>query len=535
MRLAKRQHLREAERRLLAPRLPLTCAAARGASAVRVARALHLHAPRPGRPGVGPSLSTPFRASRAYPALWGPGSDRLLGSDGRRWHGGHSHVHVAHPPAGAEASEEQDEERRRAIRVTNAGAATNVALMAAKAVAGFLANSPALLADAVHSMSDLVTDAVTVASVHFSRQPADAEHPYGHGRFETLGAFSVGALLVVASGGMAVHSFNALMAVLDGAAEASQAGTALTVAACGVAGASIVLKEGLYRWTMKVARDIRSQVLIANAWHHRSDAMSSIVALGGITGSLYGMPLLDPIAGIAVAAMIGQAGVKVAVGSIRELSDTADPEVIRQVGEILDSHSEVQEVRRLRSRRMGPYVLVDTLVRVSRRLSVSAAHHVAESIQADVLRDVPGVSEVMVAVTTHESEEARQAGLAGLRTHSEIEADVNRVALIHAGVLNVAHTRVHFQPGRVSVELEIFVDPEQSVRKAAKIASSVRRVVEGIPDVDEADVHLELDDVFGSDGGSFPHQARTEGEAALPKVAIVPAPAATVAAAAPVK
>lgn len=178
----------------------------------------------------------------------------------------------------------------RADRITKAGAVANMGMAALKGVVGTAAGSPALQADAVHSLSDLVSDGVSLWALHRARRPPDKHYPYGHGKFEAVGSACVGGMLVAAGGGIGIH---ALQAAVDAcsALEVSQAALGMQLGAAGVAALSVAIKEALYRQTLMVAAEVRSSTLAANAWHHRSDALSSVVALLGIGGSACGVPL----------------------------------------------------------------------------------------------------------------------------------------------------------------------------------------------------------------------------------------------------
>ena len=183
----------------------------------------------------------------------------------------------------------------RADQITKAGAVGNVGLAALKGLVGTAAGSPALQADAVHSLSDLVSDGVSLWAIRRSREPPDEEHPYGKGKFEAVGSACVGGLLVAAGGGIGVHALQAAVEACT-AVEPAAATLAVQLSAAGVAALSVGVKEVLYQRTMVIASEVRSSTLAANAWHHRTDALSSVVALVGILGSACGAPFLDPLA-----------------------------------------------------------------------------------------------------------------------------------------------------------------------------------------------------------------------------------------------
>eukprot|EP00501_MAST-03F_sp_TOSAG23-6_P000383 GSMAST32.ASY1.ANO1.394.1 assembled CDS len=234
------------------------------------------------------------------------------------------------------------------VHITKVGAVVNVGLAGSKGAIGYLTGSTALLADAAHSLSDLFSDALTVFAVRLSRTPADEDHPYGHGKFETMGALSIGALLTVAGVNIVTHSYDQLLIVFG----SDQ--TLRPIIAASVASSAIIMKEVLYRKTISVARHI-----VSNAWHHRSDALSSLVALGGICGSFMGLPLVDPMAGIIIGGLIVNTGARIGWNNIRELVDESDPETLKRITKLTKSVFGVKNVSRVRSRRMGYYELDD--------------------------------------------------------------------------------------------------------------------------------------------------------------------------------
>ena len=194
-----------------------------------------------------------------------------------------------------------------ASRITWVGAAVNLSLALAKLVAGVVGNSAAMLSDAGHSLSDLVSDALTLVTLRMSALPPDIDHPYGHGRFESVGSLGIATLLLLAGLSFGQNAFAALRA---------PSAAPISVRALWAAVASIVFKEVLYRATRRVGERMQSQVLIANAWHHRSDALSSVVALVGIGGAMAGWAWLDPLAATAVGGMVAWMGVEIARESV---------------------------------------------------------------------------------------------------------------------------------------------------------------------------------------------------------------------------
>ncbi len=366
--------------------------------------------------------------------------------------------------------------------VTWLGFSANLALVAVKGVIGSLTQSAALIADAGHSLSDLFSDMITFWSLRMSRQPRDANHPYGHGRFETVGALIISVLLILTGAGVVWHTLERIEhLVVPG-----------KLALWG-AGVSILVKELLYQITRFVGKRSGSRVLMANAWHHRSDAVSSIAALAGIAGAQWGMPLLDPIAGFLVAGLIIKTGVDIANGSIRELTDeVAEQEVIDTINQTLGQVDGVEHFHQVRARRMGPHLLVDLHLEVNCAMSVSAAHQVAERVRWHILEALPAVNEVLIHVDAEEDTEEGEIVL--MRPQVEIENDIRKSLKQLPDILGISHILCHFLNQQLSVQVNILVDPEIPVRQAQELGNSAKKIIEQINDIDSADLHLELND-----------------------------------------
>jgi len=259
----------------------------------------------------------------------------------------------------------------------------------------------------------------------------------------------------------------------------------------------IIVKEALFRATVKIGVENRSQVVIANAWHHRSDAISSVVAFVGIGGAALGMPIWDPLAGFLVSGMIAKTGLEIGYEAVKELSDgTVEEELLETVRECALEEllgGDVVDVHDVRARKMGPYILVDLHAVVSSKLSVSAAHQAGERIRHNVRKSNPEITEVMVHIdpyanaTWHEEDASRL-----MRPHREIEIDVREAVATVSEVEQVANVACHFLNGVTIVQTEIVVDNTLTLQDAKQIAGRVRQAILEVEDVSEADVHLEL-------------------------------------------
>ncbi len=284
-----------------------------------------------------------------------------------------------------------------ARRATLVGAVVNLLLSGLKVVIGIIGQSQALIADGIHSLSDLISDVMVLYGTHHGHQEADAEHPYGHGRIETLITVGVGLLLIAVAIGIALDAIDRLFHP----EELVQPGLIVLVAA----GLSILSKEGLYHYTLQVANRIRSKLLRANAWHHRTDALSSVVVLVGVAGTLAGLEYLDAIAAVLVAVMVAHAGVELGWESIQELIDTGlESEKLEQVRRQIQQVEGVRAMHRLRTRRMGANVLVDVHILVDPRLSVSEGHHIADHVELTLYREIEDVTDVTVHIDPENDE-----------------------------------------------------------------------------------------------------------------------------------
>jgi cation diffusion facilitator family transporter len=382
------------------------------------------------------------------------------------------------------ASPETGTRLRALAGLTVLGAVVNLILFAVKGTVGLLGGSAVLVADALHSLSDLATDVVTLFSLRVASKPPDEDHPYGHGRYETLGTAVLGVILLGAAVGIAWDA-------------SSRFGQSVVPAGITlwVAGLSIAVKEVLFQITVRGGRRHDSPLVMANAWHHRSDALSSVAALAGIAGARMGFPILDPASAVVVAAMIAKMALSLLVGTIREVTDTAlKREMLRDLGAGIRRLPGVVNLHELRARRMGPRILVDLHVQVDPSTTVSDGHQVAERVRQFVFGEHEGVSEVLVHIDP-EPDEHLAPGVQLARPRDEIENEVRRIAKAVHGVRAVTHVLIHFLDRRVALQVDIEVNPTLRVHEAAAVARSLRERLEAVKDVDWADIHLELDDL----------------------------------------
>lgn len=270
-----------------------------------------------------------------------------------------------------------NEEQRQAKRSTWISVWVNLFLASAQVVIGVYARSQALIADGLHSLSDLVADGVVLFAARHSHAEADAEHPYGHARFETAAALAIGLILLGTGVGLV---WSAGVKLHDG-----QSVDAVHPLALAAALITLVAKEGLFRYMRRVGERLKSSMLIANAWHARADAASSLVVALGIGANLLGYHSMDAVAAVIVGFMIVKAGWGFSVDAFHGLTDHAlDPEEIARIRQTIEAVDGMRGVHELRTRRMGDWAVIDMHVEVDEHLSVSEGHYIAEQIAAQV-------------------------------------------------------------------------------------------------------------------------------------------------------
>lgn len=269
---------------------------------------------------------------------------------------------------------------REIYKVTLVGSAGNVVLLTFKFFAGVLGHSSAMIADAVHSLSDFLTDVVVLIFVHVSAKPQDESHDYGHGKFETVASFFIGLALLAAATGIIVAGAVKLAAWLKG--EQLQAPGTLALWAALL---SIVIKEALYHYTVRRGKALDSQAVVANAWHHRSDALSSVAAAIGIGGAILlgeRWTVLDPLASVVVGAMLVKVAVDLLKTSVGELTDSSLPAATEdEIVQLIESFPDVQQPHNLRTRRIGNRKAIEVHVRMNGNASLSEAHDRATDIE----------------------------------------------------------------------------------------------------------------------------------------------------------
>lgn len=273
-----------------------------------------------------------------------------------------------------------NDRERKIYRVTLTGSIVNVILLVFKFIAGILGGSAAMIADAVHSLSDFLTDIVVIAFVRISSKPEDEDHDYGHGKYETLATSIIGLALLMVGLYIFYNGARQIWDVMHGA-EIEQPGLVALIAAI----VSILMKEWTYRFTVSVGKKVESQAVIANAWHHRSDALSSIGTAIGIGGAILlgkGWAVLDPIAALVVSVFIVKTALGLLSTSSGELLEKSLPkEVEKKIVDIVESEPEVSEVHHLCTRRIGNNIAIEMHIRMPGEIPLKDSHTRASNIE----------------------------------------------------------------------------------------------------------------------------------------------------------
>ena len=390
---------------------------------------------------------------------------------------------MAHDHHARHVDPEAGEARTAAMRrVTLVGASFNFILTIAQIAGGLLTHSQAVVADGLHTLSDLLSDGVVLFATSRSSLKADEAHPYGHARIETLATVVVGLILVAAGASI---GFDAGTRLFEPERLLSPEPLALSFAVLALAG-----KEWMYHYTVRVANKVRSNMLMANAWHHRSDALSSLVVLAGVGGSLAGLSYLDAVAAIAVAAMIVHMGGRLIVESVRELIDTGlEQGTIERIRKLIREVDGVRDLHLLRTRRMGGFSLADVHIQVNPRISVSEGHQISENVRRTLMRAIDGLADVTVHIDPENDLVAHPEAL--LPTRADIETRLRSAWADVAGSERVERIDIHYLRGQVELDLYLGPDPALAGEEAARqTAAALKDACRKLPEVGEVAVYF---------------------------------------------
>ncbi|ENO91746.1 MULTISPECIES: cation diffusion facilitator family transporter [unclassified Thauera] len=364
-----------------------------------------------------------------------------------------------------------DQARSRGIRrATLIAIVTNASLAISQVVVGLFANAFSLVADAAHTLSDLVTDLMVLIAGQQSAHPADLDHPYGHGRIETVTTMVLGVVLATVGIGFLWSSGLRLQDI--------EALPALHPAALLMALLTLAAKEGLFRYTLAAGRRLKAPMLEANAWHARSDAASSLVVAAGIGGSLAGYPFLEPLAAAVVGFLILHMGIRLALKAVRELIDTGLPaEELARLRRTIEDTPGVIGLHDMRTRRMADRVLCDAHVQVSPHITVSEGHRISDAVYFRVRDAHPEVRDVLVHIDPEDDTDLQVVPAGPVPERAEVLADVR--LLLGPDVPQPKRVQIHYLGQRLEVEL--FLPPALDQGQVTAIRNRVDAWLEEHP------------------------------------------------------
>jgi len=366
-------------------------------------------------------------------------------------------------------------------RATLASIIVNIFLSIGQVLLGIIGNSQALIADGIHTLSDLSTDALVLYAIWHGNKEADADHPYGHGRIETAATVFLGVVLAIVGAGIAI---NAALRLSEPESLLTPAPITLVMAII-----TILSKEGLYRYTIRIARRYESNILRANAWHHRSDAISSIIVLIGIGGSIMGLPYFDALAAIGLGMMIIRMGVTLSWDAIKELIDTAlSREEVEAIRKAILGIDGVVDLHMLRTRLMGGRALVDVHLQVDGDISVSEGHQISENVRARTIKKFESVDEVLVHIDP-EDDETHRVNI-DLPLRSDMTAQINTAIEGIEGAIPAEKIVLHYLEGSINIDLIFPVLPDVSAEQRRDMAKKIIETLEKDPKTGTIEIYF---------------------------------------------
>lgn len=369
-----------------------------------------------------------------------------------------------------------------ARQVTLVSAFTNTLLAIGKVAVGYFGYSHALIADGLHSFSDLISDALVVIAAKAGERVPDEEHPYGHRRIETIGAITISLLLILVSGiivyDAAEHIFSKTPIQLP------------QVSVLIVALISIVANEALYRYTRKKGQKINSSLLMANAWHHRGDALSSIIVFFAAGGAMLGLPHFDAVGAILIAILIFKMGLKMMLSGLNELIDTSvDAETLSQIRRVIKTVPGVVAIHQLRTRSHGGNILVDVHILVDPLISVSEGHHIGEAVHLALINEIAPIKDVIVHIDPEDDSQFMPS--IALPSREEIEKILSERWKNLPYFSSIQRMTLHYLAGQLTVEVSL-TEPQNEVPDLRKLTQEYVNAVSDLPEIADVIIHIAL-------------------------------------------
>ena len=362
-----------------------------------------------------------------------------------------------------------DQQRyQQAKRITLWSAGLNAFLGLLKVIFGWLGHSHALLADGIHSFSDLITDVLVIFAARFGAKEADLDHPYGHGRIETLATTLLSVILILAGVGIILDALRHMQSDL---ADVPRGYVFF------IAFASMVFNEVIFFYTNRVAEAINSDLIRANAWHHRVDALTSLIVCVGLIGTYCGYRFFDALAAVIVGGMVIKMGAALAWGSMRELIDTGlDENELQLLRQQIATVSGVKSVHQLRTRSSSGKVFVDVHVIVDSQISVSEGHHIGQAVHENLCRSIVDVSDVVVHVDP-EDDEIAQPSL-HLPNRQEVVQILQQHWQSFEILSEIRQIQLHYLDGRLQIDLIL------PIKWHVKLPNLANQLQQAVADID---------------------------------------------------
>ncbi|HHB92846.1 MAG TPA: cation transporter [Thioploca sp.] len=363
-----------------------------------------------------------------------------------------------------------------AIRnVTILSVIANLLLTIVKITFGVIGHSQALIADGIHSFSNLAIDAMVLLAAKYSLLAPDARHPYGHGRYETLVTLAAGLLLIV----MAIGLFSEAYEHLIGHKASSEPTSIILI----IAFTAIIIKEAIYHYTIYVANKVNSPMLIANAWHHRSDALSSSLVFISVLGSMAGYLWLDAVATIIIAIMIAYIGFEECLPAINKLIDSSiKKEKLLEIKKIVESVDGVHSMYQLRTRKMGINILIDMHIIVAPRISISEGHRISEIVRTNLLDEIEEVIDVLVHVKPKHANTSLN-----LPQRSEIIPNLQRQPIDN--IDKIENVTLHYLENKLSLDVDLPLNIIQNNNQAQLLSQQFAKFIANEPKIQAINIY----------------------------------------------
>jgi len=370
-------------------------------------------------------------------------------------------------------------------KVTWIGALVNLVLAAVKFAAGIVGRSEALIADAVHSLSDLFSDIVVLLSLKVSKRPKDDALPYGYGRVETVGTGVLGVILVFTGIKIFWDAVNTINLGIDYLPNYYALGGALL---------SIIVKEWMYRYTIRAGERLNSPSVMANAWHHRSDALSSIASFFGIGAAMLGWPLFDPLAALIVTALIVRVGWKILKDSFVDLIDAAvKKEVSDKIVEAALNTEGVLDYHDLKTRKIGSEILVDIHIEVNPWMNVSEAHRIADEVRDAITAKVANIADVLV----HIDPEGELSGIVYSIPKDQIIERIAKTAAETPAVISCRDIVLHYVGNDIVVNMAVGLSPGLTIKDGYATIAKLKNKILDFDRVIDAVISVDLPEKAG--------------------------------------